>query len=91
MVFDRDPRGAVSLGRTRVLGMDGILSPLPVLAVVRGQNPALTRWATICRPSGPVVVASEIGVVGQNKVLSLVCPSSPIPFLRASACEENQN
>jgi hypothetical protein len=57
--------------------MEGILSPLPGLVIVLGLNPALTRWATFCRPSGPGAVPSGIGVVWESKVLSMVCPSSP--------------
>jgi hypothetical protein len=32
---------------------DGVLSPRPGLVIHGGRNPALTRWAIICRPSGP--------------------------------------
>jgi hypothetical protein len=32
---------------------EGVLSPLPGLGIDGGRNPALTRWAIVCRPSGP--------------------------------------
>jgi hypothetical protein len=39
--------------------IDGVLSPLPGLYFILGWNPALTRWGTFCRPSGPVAKAFE--------------------------------
>jgi hypothetical protein len=47
---------------------EGNLSPLPGLGFLGGRNPALTRWAIVCRPSGPGAGISA-GLVGWFRVV----------------------
>jgi hypothetical protein len=50
-------RGVAAIGCWRSGERD--LSPPPGLGVHGGRNPALTRWAIVCRPSGPKATALE--------------------------------
>ena len=46
-------------GRVRAFMCEGNLSPRWGWVFLVGRNPALTRWAIICRPSGPGATALE--------------------------------
>jgi hypothetical protein len=64
---------------------EGVLSPLPGLGIDGGRNPALTRWAIICRPSGPGATALDrVEWIGFVSLVSFVEKSKPSnPFLGA--------